>query len=84
MSLNFVRERIPGKSSQYVTVNFVHSRLVWLIINGNKVVIPKTTDILAHLSQMLKWAIFKAHRPSSVFKLSHFQLLLQNHLMDFD
>ena len=48
---------------------------------------------LAHLSQRLKWAIVIAHRPSSVRpssvrpsvrKLSHFQLLLQNCLMDFD
>ena len=50
--------------------------------------------LLAHLSQRLKWAIVIAHRlpsvrPSSsvrpsVRKLSHFQLLLQNRLMDFD
>ena len=44
---------------------------------------------LAHLSQRLKWAIVIAHRPSVVgpsvvCKLSHFQLLLQNRLMDFD
>ena len=48
--------------------------------------------ILAHLSRRRKWAIVIAHRPSSVRpsvvvvvrKLSHFQLLLQNRLMDFD
>ena len=46
---------------------------------------------LAHLSRRLKWAIVIAHRPSSVrrhpssvCKLSHFQLLLQNRLIDFD
>ena len=52
---------------------------------------------LAHLSRRLEWAIVIAHRPSSVRpsgvrpasvvvvrKLSHFQLLLQNRLMDFD
>ena len=38
---------------------------------------------LAHLSQRLKWAIVIAHRPS-VCKLSHFRLLLQNRLMEFD
>ena len=49
-------------------------------------------QFLAHLSQRLKWAIVIAHRPSSVRpsvivvrrKLSHFRLLLQNRLMDFD
>ena len=50
---------------------------------------------LAHLSRRLKWAIVIARRPSVrrrpsvvvvvvVRKLSHFQLLLQNRLMDFD
>ena len=47
---------------------------------------------LAHLSRRLKWAIVIAHRPSVrpssvvvvVCKLSHFQLLLQNRLIDFD
>ena len=45
---------------------------------------------LAHLSRRLKWAIVIARRPfvrcrpaSIVRKLSHFQLLLQNRLMDF-
>ena len=43
------------------------------------------TLFLAHLSRRLKWAIVIARRPSVVVhKLSHFQLLLQNHLMDFD
>ena len=53
---------------------------------------PPMAFLLAHLSQRLKWAIVIAHRlsssvvvrPSSVRKLSHFQLLLQNRLMDFD
>ena len=53
---------------------------------------------LAHLSRRLEWAIVIAHHPSSVRpsvrpsvrrpsvvrKLSHFRLLLQNRLMDFD
>ena len=54
---------------------------------------------LAHLSRRLKWAIFLARRPSSVRpsvrrrpslsvvvvrKLSHFQLLLMNRMIDFD
>ena len=41
---------------------------------------------LAHLSQRLKWAIVIAHRPSSsvVRKLSHFRLLLWNHLTEFN
>ena len=54
---------------------------------------------LAHLSRRLEWAIVIAHRPSSVrpsvrlsvclsvrpsVNFSHFRLLLQNHLMDFD
>ena len=49
---------------------------------------------LAHLSQRLEWAIVVAHRPSSVrpsvvrrpcgVNFSHFRLLLQNRLMDFD
>ena len=47
---------------------------------------------LAHMSRRLKWGIVIAHRPSSVRrrrpssvrKLSHFQLLFQNRLMDFD
>ena len=48
---------------------------------------------LAHLSRRLEWAIVIAHRPSSVrpssvrpsgVNFSHFRLLLQNRLMDFD
>ena len=39
---------------------------------------------LAHLTLRLKWAIVIVRRPLSVRKLSHFQLLLQNRLMDFD
>ena len=38
---------------------------------------------LAHLSRRLEWAIVIAHRPSGV-KFSHFRLLFQNRLMDFD
>ena len=51
-------------------------------------------SFLAHLSQRLEWAIVIAHRPSSVrpsvvrrpcgVNFSHFRLLLQNCLMDFD
>ena len=46
--------------------------------------------LLAHLSRRLEWAIVIARRPLSVVvvrpsvNFSHFQLLLQNHLMDFD
>ena len=64
-------------------------------LTGSKLSMPSTTFVfLAHLSQRLKWAIVIAHCPSSVRpsvvvrpsvrKLSHFQLLLQNRLMDFD
>ena len=60
---------------------------------------PFSFSYLAHPSRRLKRAIVIAHRPSSVRpsvvrrrpasvvvvrKLSHFQLLLQNRLMDFD
>ena len=51
-------------------------------------------QFLAHLSRRLKWAIVIAHRLSSVRPsvcpssgvrpLTHFRLLLQNRLMDFD
>ena len=52
--------------------------------------VPVCLCFLAHLSWRLKWAIVIAHRPSSVrpssssVNFSHFQLLLQNRLMDFD
>ena len=48
-------------------------------------------SFLAHLSRRLEWAIVIEHRPSSVRRrpsssvnFSHFQLLLQSRLMDFD
>ena len=44
----------------------------------SQIVFIQRWQFLAHLSQRLKWAIVIAHRPSSVLKLSHFQLLLQN------
>ena len=39
---------------------------------------------LAHLSRRLKWAIVIAHRPSSIRKLSHFQLFLWNRWTEFN
>ena len=41
-------------------------------------------SFLAHLSRRLKWAIVIAHRPSSVRKLSYFQLLLWNRWTEFN
>ena len=41
-------------------------------------------SFLAHLSRRLEWAIVIAHRPSSVCKLSHFQLLLWNRWTEYN
>jgi hypothetical protein len=47
-------------------------------------ILRKDWPFLAHLSWKLKWAILIACCPSSVRKLLHFRLLLQNHWANFN
>ena len=62
---------------------------IWWNFTGSKHSMSSNDVVfLSHLSRRLEWAIVIARRPSSVrpasVNFSHFRLLLQNRLMDFD